>query len=102
MLSLSHSLSLSLSLTRNTCSLSHPPHTHVQVFEQFLGGQTLAECYSVVAGVANRWLDMLDTRGVDLADEELIMYISESSVMSKSLEEYEGGGGEGREMGALL
>ena len=33
-----------------------------EVFERFLGGSTLAECYDSVAAVANRWLDMLDTR----------------------------------------
>ncbi len=33
-----------------------------QVFEKFLAGSTLAECYDSVAAVANRWLDMLDTR----------------------------------------
>lgn len=29
-------------------------------------------------------------QGVDLTDEELLSYISESSTMSKSIEEYEG------------
>ena len=33
-----------------------------QVFEHFLAGETLQECYSAVAAVANRWLDMLDTQ----------------------------------------
>eukprot|EP00884_Botryococcus_braunii_P021811 jgi/Botrbrau1/8313/Bobra.0081s0002.1 len=61
-----------------------------EVFEQFLAGSTLEECYAAVASVANRWLDMLDTQGMDLTDEELLSYISESSTMSKSLEEYEG------------
>ena len=45
-----------------------------------------------MAAVANRWLDMLDTQGVDLTDEELIEHISEATTMSKSLEEYEGVG----------
>lgn len=34
----------------------------VQVFEQFLEGETLEECYDAVAAVANRWLDLLDTQ----------------------------------------
>lgn len=34
----------------------------LQVFEQFLAGNTLEECYAAVASVANRWLDMLDTQ----------------------------------------
>ena len=33
-----------------------------QVFEQFLEGETLEECYAAVAAVANRWLDLLDTQ----------------------------------------
>ena len=61
-----------------------------EVFDKFLLGSTLQECYQAVASVANRWLDMLDTRGVDLTDEELIEHISEATTMSKSLEEYEG------------
>ena len=36
--------------------------THVQVFERFLLGDSLQECYDAVAEVANRWLDMLDTQ----------------------------------------
>ena len=35
-----------------------------QVFERFLLGDTLEECYEAVAEVANRWLDMLDTQVV--------------------------------------
>lgn len=34
----------------------------MQVFERFLLGETLEECYDAVAEVANRWLDMLDTQ----------------------------------------
>ncbi|KAK9127695.1 hypothetical protein Syun_016492 [Stephania yunnanensis] len=58
-----------------------------EVFEKFLHGNTLEECYAAVASVANRWLDLLDV-GVDIADSELLDYISESSTMSKSLVEY--------------
>ena len=31
------------------------------MFDQFLRGDSLEECYDAVAAVANRWLDMLDT-----------------------------------------
>jgi DNA polymerase epsilon subunit 1 len=31
-----------------------------ELFENFLHGSTLKECYSEVAFVANRWLDLLD------------------------------------------
>lgn len=33
-----------------------------EVFEQFLAGASLEECYGAVGAVANRWLDMLDTQ----------------------------------------
>ena len=32
------------------------------MFEQFLAGDTLEECYAAVAAVADRWLDLLDTQ----------------------------------------
>ncbi|KAL8475241.1 hypothetical protein ACS0TY_031590 [Phlomoides rotata] len=59
-----------------------------ELFDKFLHGSTLEECYSSVAAVANRWLDLLDNQGEDIADSELLGYISESSTMSKSLAEY--------------
>jgi len=61
-----------------------------EVFDQFLLGNNLESCYEAVAAVANRWMDMLDTKGADLTDQELIEHISESSVMSKGLDEYDG------------
>ena len=33
-----------------------------EVFDRFLAGETLAECYAAVAAVADRWLDLLDTQ----------------------------------------
>ncbi|PKA64815.1 DNA polymerase epsilon catalytic subunit A [Apostasia shenzhenica] len=59
-----------------------------EVFDKFLRGSTLEECYAAVASVANRWLDLLDNQGIDIADSELLDYISESSTMSKSLVDY--------------
>ncbi|KAK9999535.1 hypothetical protein SO802_019138 [Lithocarpus litseifolius] len=59
-----------------------------ELFDKFLHGSTLEECYSAVASVANRWLDLLDNQGKDIADSELLDYISESSTMSKSLADY--------------
>jgi DNA polymerase epsilon subunit 1 len=61
-----------------------------EVFDQFLKGASLEECYGAVAAVGNRWLDLLDTRGVDVTDEELVEMISETCVMSKGLDEYDG------------
>jgi DNA polymerase epsilon subunit 1 len=59
-----------------------------QIFKFFLEGTTLEETYGAVAMVANRWLDILDTRGATLADEELIDLIVENKNMTKTLEEY--------------
>ncbi|KJR83517.1 DNA polymerase epsilon subunit 1 [Sporothrix schenckii 1099-18] len=59
-----------------------------QIFKFFLDGSTLAECYASVAKIANRWLDVLHSKGATLADEELMELISENRSMSKTLEEY--------------
>uniref|UniRef100_A0A0R0HLB0 DNA polymerase epsilon catalytic subunit n=1 Tax=Glycine max TaxID=3847 RepID=A0A0R0HLB0_SOYBN len=59
-----------------------------ELFDKFLHGSTLEECYSAVASVANGWLDLLDNQGKDIADSELLDYISESSTMSKSFADY--------------
>ncbi|GBG32491.1 DNA polymerase epsilon catalytic subunit A [Hondaea fermentalgiana] len=59
-----------------------------QVFEKFLLGGSLPECYAAVAEIANYWLDVLFTRGKDLSDEELIELISENRSMSRKVEEY--------------
>lgn len=58
------------------------------IFKLFLQGETLEECYQAVASVANRWLDVLDTRGEMLEDEDLIELICENRSMSKTLAEY--------------
>lgn len=59
-----------------------------ELFKFFLHGSTLAETYASVAGVANRWLDVLHQHGATLADEELIGLICENKSMAKTLEEY--------------
>ncbi len=48
-----------------------------EVFEKFLEGITLEECYEAVGKVANDWLYILFTRGKKLPDEELLDLISE-------------------------
>ncbi|KAH9822597.1 hypothetical protein DFH28DRAFT_458835 [Melampsora americana] len=58
------------------------------IFEKFLKGSTLKECYDAVAEVANRWLDVLATKAISMHDEELIELISENRSMSKTLAEY--------------
>ncbi|PWW72129.1 DUF1744-domain-containing protein [Tuber magnatum] len=59
-----------------------------QIFKFFLEGTSLEECYGAVAKTANRWLDVLHSRGSTLADEELIDLICENRSMSKTLAEY--------------
>ncbi|XP_031784892.1 DNA polymerase epsilon catalytic subunit A [Nasonia vitripennis] len=58
------------------------------VFEAFLKGTTLEECYASVAKVANYWLDVLYSKGSSLPDAELFDLISENKSMSKKLDEY--------------
>lgn len=59
-----------------------------QVFEKFLLGKNLEECYAEVAKVADVWLDVLFSQGENIENEELIELISESKSMSKQLSEY--------------
>jgi DNA polymerase epsilon subunit 1 len=58
------------------------------IFKIFLEGNTLYECYHSVAKVCNRWVDILDSKGRDLNDNELFDLVSENRSMSKALEEY--------------
>eukprot|EP01135_Chromosphaera_perkinsii_P002657 Nk52_evm25s226 gene=Nk52_evmTU25s226 len=59
-----------------------------QVFDAFLKGKTLAECYASVAEVANHWLDVLYSKANGLEDAELFDLISENRNMSRTLEDY--------------
>jgi DNA polymerase epsilon subunit 1 len=61
-----------------------------QIFEKFLLGTTTEECYAAVAQVADRWLDVLFTKGDSLGDDELVELIAENRSMSKTLAEYGG------------
>ncbi|CAN0361455.1 unnamed protein product, partial [Scytosiphon promiscuus] len=59
-----------------------------QVFEKFLQGKTLDECYTAVGEVANQWLDLLYSKGADVDDDELMELISQNKTMSQTLEDY--------------
>jgi len=59
-----------------------------QVFGRFLDGGSLKECYDNVADVANHWIDVIDTRGDCLEDDELVDLISENRSMSRQLDDY--------------
>ena len=58
------------------------------VFEAFLKGSSLDECYNEVAKIANYWLDILYTRAENMPDYELFELISERRTMSRALEDY--------------
>ena len=59
-----------------------------EVFEKFLNGETIEECYAAVGEVGKHWLNILLNEGNDLEDEELIDLISENKNMSKTMAEY--------------
>lgn len=61
-----------------------------QIFEKFLLGDTTEECYTAVAQVADRWLDVLFSKAEELSDEELVELIAENRSMSRTLAEYGG------------
>lgn len=61
-----------------------------EIFSQFLSGKTLDECYKSVAKITNDWLDILDTQGCNMEDDDLLDLLTESSNMSKKLETYGG------------
>lgn len=58
------------------------------IFPAFLQGTTLKECYGAVAQEANRWLDILFTKGANLQDAELFELIAENRSMSRALVDY--------------
>ncbi|CAM4930738.1 unnamed protein product [Rotaria socialis] len=58
------------------------------VFEAFLKGTTLEECYGHVATIADYWLDLLFSHAKDITDKELFELISERRTMSRMLSEY--------------
>ena len=61
-----------------------------ELFDTFLAGDTLESCYAAVADVANAWLDVMDAKGGDMDDEELLDLISENRSLSREVKEYEG------------
>ena len=61
-----------------------------QVFEHFTAGKNLQECYEAVGTIANQWLDVLDSCGIDMESTELLELISEKKTISKTFEQYDG------------
>jgi DNA polymerase epsilon subunit 1 len=59
-----------------------------QVFAEYLAGDSLDGCYKAVAVIADHFLDIIQSRGEDMDDEELLELISESRSMSRKLSDY--------------
>ena len=59
-----------------------------EVFDKFLKGHTLEECFAEVAKVADYWLDILYKKAENMGDEELFELIAENRSMSRKLEDY--------------
>ncbi|OLY79611.1 DNA polymerase epsilon catalytic subunit A, partial [Smittium mucronatum] len=59
-----------------------------EIFSAFLKGSSLQESYGSVAEVADRWLDLLYSKGEKLSDDELFDLLTENRNMSKTLESY--------------
>jgi len=64
----------------------------IQVFQEeifkdsFILGTSREEVYTNVGEVANRWLDVCDSKGASLTDEEVVYLIGEKKSMSKSVD----------------
>ncbi|XP_048254478.1 DNA polymerase epsilon catalytic subunit A-like isoform X1 [Haliotis rufescens] len=58
------------------------------VFEAFLKGITLEECYDAVAKIADYWLDVLYSKAANMPDSELFELIAENRSMSRKLDDY--------------
>jgi DNA polymerase epsilon subunit 1 len=58
-----------------------------EVFPVFLKGKTKEECYAEVGAMANRWLDVIESRGKTMTDDEVVYFFSEQKNMSKSVED---------------
>ncbi|KAG9307161.1 hypothetical protein G9A89_016989 [Geosiphon pyriformis] len=58
------------------------------IFPLYLKGTTLEQSYAAVAEVANKWLDVLESKGKGIDEVELIDLICEGKNMSRTLEDY--------------
>lgn len=59
-----------------------------EIFERFLRGDSIEDCYSHVGETCNKWLDIIMTRGDGMSDSQLLELLVEQSNMSKALDEY--------------
>lgn len=59
-----------------------------EIFNRFLEGKTLEDCYLHVGQTCDKWLDILVTRGEGMSDEQILELLAEQNNMSKTLDEY--------------
>lgn len=59
-----------------------------EIFDRFLMGTTIEECYKAVGETADKFLDILTSRGEGKSDEELLELLVEQNNMSKPLDAY--------------
>lgn len=63
-------------------------HFQSQCFPYFLQGSSLQACYEAVAEVANKWIQVLVSKGQGYSNEQIIDLLAEDRSMSKALSEY--------------
>lgn len=59
-----------------------------EIFDRFLNGNTLVECFAEVGKTCNKWLDVLMSKGEGMTDSEVLELLVEQNNMSKTLDEY--------------
>lgn len=59
-----------------------------EIFDRFLKGDSLIDCYSKVGDTCNKWLDILTSQGEGMSDQDLLELLVEQNNMSKTLDEY--------------
>lgn len=59
-----------------------------EIFDTFLVGNSLSDCYKAAGLVADKWWDILEYKGAGVDMEELIDFLCENRVLSKPLSEY--------------
>lgn len=59
-----------------------------EIFDTFLAGNSLADCYKAAGAVADKWWDILEYRGEGIDIDELIEFLCENRTLSKSVDEY--------------
>lgn len=59
-----------------------------EIFDTFLAGSSLSECYKTAGQVADKWWDILEYKGAGIDIDELIDFLCENRVLSKCIADY--------------